>query len=159
MSNTRKRPETRSTEDRESTKRVDRWSNSSVLPVPDERDGYSHRWVRTAVVGHADNGNVSTRFRDGWEPIKRSEYPEFKNLLSDIGSRWEGEDVLEIGGLILCRTATENVEARTEHYSARAQQQVESVDRQLRAAEDPRMPMDRPLRKTTVGDFGSGDGR
>ena len=52
---------------RENTKRPnDSWVPASSLPSPNPRDGISHRWIRTSVLGQVDNTNVSQKFREGW---------------------------------------------------------------------------------------------
>jgi len=137
--------ETRSTEERKKT-----WAPPTVLPEPRHQDGFSYRWIRTAAFGQADNTNVSAKFREGWEPVKAKDHPEMQ-LLTDPNSRFP--DNVEVGGLLLCRTATENMQMRSEYYDQKAQQQVNSVDQNYMRENDPRMPLLRPDKKTRV-DFG-----
>ena len=59
-------------------------------------------------------------------------------LQSDHGTKWEGN--IEVGGLLLCKTTVENVEARNEYYANAAARQVESVDNNFMRENDPRMP-------------------
>ena len=91
----------------------DSWVPSSVLPTPDPQDGWRFRWIRTSVLGHADNTNVSQKFRDGWVPVKREDHPELK-IMSDINSQFEGN--IEQGGLLLCKAPEKKMKARTRHY-------------------------------------------
>ena len=51
----------RTTETREDTSRKKSWVPPSVLPVPDDRDGWVHRWIRTGARGSIDNVNVSSK--------------------------------------------------------------------------------------------------
>ena len=132
----------RSNREQDSRKQEARPSDSyippSLLPMPDERPGWKHHYVRTASLGQADNRNVSKRLREGWEPINLSEYPELAGERCDVGSNYP--DSLEIGGLLLCKMPTEEVDKRNKYYSDLANQQKESVDHGFMNEHDPRMP-------------------
>ena len=130
----------------------DSWVPSSVLPTPDPQDGWRFRWIRTSVLGHADNTNVSQTFRDGWVPVKREDHPELK-IMSDINSQFEGN--IEQGGLLLCKAPEKKMQARTRHYQEIADKQMESVDSNYMRENDPRMPLMRPERSTRTT-FGKG---
>lgn len=143
----------RETQTRENTERKKTWQPASRIPTPAREDGYSYRWVRTSMLGQADNTNVSAKFREGWEPVKASDHPELQ-VMSDIDSRFEGN--VEVGGLLLCKNSKENVEARQEYLQEINQRQMESVDNNYLRENDPRMPMLRPERSTKVT-FGSGN--
>jgi len=130
----------------------DSWVPSSVLPTPDPQDGWRFRWIRTSVLGHADNTNVSQKFRDGWVPVKREDHPELK-IMSDINSQFEGN--IEQGGLLLCKAPEKKMKARTRHYEEVASKQMESVDSNYMRENDPRMPLMRPERSTRTT-FGKG---
>ena len=130
----------------------DSWVPSSVLPTPDPQDGWRFRWIRTSVLGHADNTNVSQKFRDGWVPVKREDHPELK-IMSDINSQFEGN--IEQGGLLLCKAPEKKMKARTRHYVEVASKQMESVDSNYMRENDPRMPLMRPERSTRTT-FGKG---
>lgn len=108
------------------------------LPEPEKRDGWKHRWVRTSQLSVADNRNVSKRFREGWEPINLADYPEFQHEMTDVGTKYP--DSLEIGGLLLCRMPTEQVDKRNNYQNNLAQQQMDSVDTGFMNESDPRMP-------------------
>jgi len=130
----------------------DSWVPSSVLPTPDPQDGWRFRWIRTSVLGHADNTNVSRKFRDGWVPVRREDHPELK-IMSDINSQFEGN--IEQGGLLLCKAPEKKMKARTDHYEGVAKRQMESVDSNYMRENDPRMPLMRPERSTRTT-FGKG---
>ena len=55
---------------RETEVRPTTWKPSSLLPTPEPREGIEFRWVRTSMVGRADNVNASSKFREGWVPVK-----------------------------------------------------------------------------------------
>jgi hypothetical protein len=109
-----------------------------VLPEVPQRDGWEHRWIRTGIYGTADNTNVSLRFREGWEPAPKNEYPEMF-VMTDRETRFP--DNIEIGGLLLCRSPREVVQARNEYYAKRAHDATVAVDNNLMRENDPRMPL------------------
>ena len=127
----------RETEIRAASEREKSWEPPQVLPDPTPQDGYVFRWIRTGILGTADNVNVSKRFREGWEPCRAEDHPELM-LVSDRNSTFKGN--IEIGGLLLCKTSTENVEARKKYYTEMSQKQLDSVDQNYMRESDPRMP-------------------
>jgi len=143
----------RSEDDRKLEERKsDSWVPSSVLPTPAPQDGWVFRWVRTSTLGHADNTNVSQKFRDGWIAVKADDHPEL-HVMSDVGSRFEGN--IEVGGLLLCKAPEEEMEKRQKYYQEMAEQQMQSVDNSFMKENDPRMPLLNPDR-TTRTTFGRG---
>ena len=130
----------------------DSWFPSSVLPTPDPQDGWIFRWIRTSTLGHADNTNVSKKFREGWTPVRAEDHPELK-VMPDLNSQFKGN--LEVGGLLLCKAPKEKMDARTKHFEEVAQRQMESVDSNYMRENDPRMPLLRP-EKNTRTTFGKG---
>ncbi len=143
----------RESQTRDKTERKKTWAPASRIPSPDREDGYSYRWVRTSMLGQADNTNVSAKFREGWEPVRAEDHSELM-VQSDIDSRFEGN--VEVGGLLLCKNSKENVEARQEYHRELNQRQMDSVDNNYMRESDPRMPMLRPERSTRTT-FGSGN--
>lgn len=139
-------------ETREMSERKKSWAPPSLLPDPTPVDGYVYRWIRTATLGEADNTNVSQRFREGWEAVPIEDHPEMQ-IISDHNSRFEGS--IEVGGLLLCRTAEENMKQRDGYYASKTKQQVDAVDQSYLRESDPRMPVLRPENSTRVG-FGNG---
>ena len=133
--------EPRATKTREKTQR----KTSSALPDPDQQAGVEYRWIRTSTLGAADNKNVSSRFREGWEPVLASEHPEM-HVMPDVDSKFDGN--VEVGGLLLCKTSTENVEARREYFADQNAKAMEAVDNNYLRDSDPRMPLLRPEKTT-----------
>jgi hypothetical protein len=66
----------RELETRETTQRVKQWTQPQGLPTPQPEEGYSFRWVRTALLGQFDPTNTSAKFREGWEPVKAESHPQ-----------------------------------------------------------------------------------
>jgi hypothetical protein len=52
---------------REKQTRKKDWTPPSSLDAPAAPQGYVHRWIRTAVAGFEDAGNVSKKLREGWD--------------------------------------------------------------------------------------------
>jgi len=114
--------------------------------------GIAYRYIRTSTFGDTDVKNVSSRFREGWVPVKAEDHPELE-VLRDPESKFK--DGIEIGGLLLCQTSTDNVDQRNKYYGDRAQAQMDSVDQAYLRANDPRMPLSKPERRSRTT-FGSG---
>jgi hypothetical protein len=142
---------TRELESREKTVRKQAWRRPELLPSPDPEPGYVYRWIRLSTQGQADPTNVSSKLREGWEPVLAKSHPEI--FLSGIENE-RFKDNIVIGGLILCRAPEEMVEERNAYYQAQAQGQMTAVDNNLMRENDPRMPMFND-RKSTVT-FGKG---
>lgn len=123
----------------------------SALPDPTPEPGYVYRWIATHVLGEAQHTNVSTKMREGWEPVKAVDHPE----LMLQGNEKTGN--VEIGGLMLCKMSKEQAAARDEYYQRQAEAQMASVDNNFLRNNDPRMPLfaDRKS-SSTRGGFGSG---
>ena len=146
---TRASREPRGLDTRETSGRSRGWEPASVLPDPAPQDGWVFRWVRTAMVGQADNTNASKRFREGWEPVRAEDHPELQ-IMSDHGSEWGAKGAIEVGGLLLCKAPEEFVKDREASYPKRAQDQMQAVDNNFMRENDPRMPVFAPDRKTNV---------
>jgi hypothetical protein len=142
---------TRELESRALTERPKRWMPPELLPEPDKQAGYDYRWIRVSMLGKQDGRNVSTKLREGWEPVKLQEQPQFK-LLTDPTTRFE--DGIEIGGLLLCKTPEEFVEQRKDYYANQNKLQAEAVDNNLMRQSDPRMPIFKERKSSTS--FGTG---
>ena len=68
----------RSTETREKETRRKPWAPPSRLDAPEAPAGYVHRWIRTAMRGEDDQTNVHAKLREGWEPVRSEEYPDYE---------------------------------------------------------------------------------
>jgi hypothetical protein len=129
----------RELETRAKYERPKQWMAPELLPSPNPEPGYAFRWIRASVLGKSDPSNVSSKLREGWEPVKASEHPEVQ--LMETGDRPRFPDSIEIGGLILCKTPTEFVDQRNAHYQAQTDSQMNSVDNNFMRTNDPRMPV------------------
>ena len=142
---------TRELETRQTTERPKQWAPAELLPEPDKQPGYAYRWIRVSTLNNADPRNLSSKMREGWEPVRVEEQPKFA-LLADPNSRFK--ENVEIGGLLLCKTPVEFVEQRNEHYQKLTESQTRAVDNNLMRENDPRMPLFNERKSTTT--FGKG---
>jgi len=134
-----------------STYRPQAWRAPETLPMPDDRPGWKHRYIRISTMGTSDPSNISSKFREGYEPCKAEDYPEMMMHATEEG-RFKGN--IEVGGLLLCRIPTEFLEQRAAHYSKQNQAQMDSVDHSFMKDSDPRMPLFSEKRSKVT--FGSG---
>lgn len=122
----------------------------SLLPDPTPEPGYVYRWIATHILGQANPTNVSAKMREGWEPVKATDHPELM-LQGDKNGN------VEIGGLMLCKMAKEQAQARDDYYAKQAQSQMDSVDNNFMRNNDPRMPLFADRKSSSSrGGFGSG---
>jgi hypothetical protein len=141
----------RELESRDSEQREQPWSPPNLLPDPKPEPGYVFRWIRTASAGQSDNMNVSTKFREGWTPVKAEDHPELQ-MVRDTNSQFK--DGVEVGGLLLCKAPEEEIKKRADYYIQQADQQMSALDANYMRDENPAMPMFKE-RKTQVT-FGKG---
>jgi hypothetical protein len=147
--------DTRTTRDltvREAYQRPEQWAPASALPEIKKEAGWAYRWVRTSMMGQADATNVSSKMREGWEPVKLSEHPELQLYVDQQNTRIK--DSVEVGGLILCKTPEEFIEQRTAYFNKQTQSQTDSVDNSFMKENDARMPLF--SQKSTKTSFGKG---
>ena len=145
MSETNRTP--REVEVRELAERPKQWMQPELLPEPDQDPAYSYRWIRVSTYDKADPRNVSSKMREGWEPVKMDEQPKLQ-LLADPNGRFK--DCIEIGGLLLCKTPKDFVRQRNDHFAKQAQAQTDSVDNNLMRQSDPRMPLFKESKSNTT---------
>jgi hypothetical protein len=136
----------RNVETRVQAERPKQWKPAELLPEPDKLPGYAYRWIRVGLQGNADPRNYSAKLREGWEPVKIEEQPQFQ-LLVDENSRFK--DGVEVGGLLLCKTPIEFVEQRNNHYLKQSENQILAVDNNLMKQNDPRMPLFKESKSST----------
>ena len=151
MSKTDQTRVNRDLDTREQTERPKKWMPPQLLPDPNPEPGYAFRWIRLSTLGNADAMNISSKLREGWEPVKASQHPEIQLAAVENDKH---RDNIVIGGLMLCKIPTEMAEERDAFYRGQADNQMRSVDNNLMRENDPRMPLFHE-RKSKVS-FGSG---
>jgi len=140
----------REVQTRQQEERPKAWTPPELLPEPDKQAGYAYRWIRVSMLNVADPRNLTSRLREGWEPVRAEEQPKF-SLLTDPDSRFK--ENIEIGGLLLCKAPEEFVKARMDYENNMTQSQAEAVDNSFMRQNDARMPLFAE-RKSTVS-FGN----
>ena len=110
---------------REKTAQRKPWAPPSMLDAPPAPDGFKHRWIRAETRGFDDTKNISAKLREGYELVRRDEYPDFEAPVVDSG-KYEG--VFGVGGLILARIPDETIAERTEYFKSRNSDQMQAVD-------------------------------
>ena len=143
----------RALETRETEQRKASWRPAHDLPVPNPVDGYEHRWVRVSMMGQPDPQNMAKARREGWEPCRAADYPEINSDLLAFGLS-PTSDLIEIGGLVLCKIPKEVMDSRRDYYEDMTQRQAQSVDNNFLRENDPRMPLFKEGRSKVS--FGSG---
>jgi hypothetical protein len=128
----------REVSNRQQEERPKAWTPPELLPEPDKQAGYAYRWIRTSMMNAADPRNVSSKLREGWEPVTIEEQPKFR-LLADPDSRFKGS--IEIGGLLLCKAPEEMVEQRAKYEADQTAAQADAVDNSFMRQNDARMPL------------------
>lgn len=136
---------------RATTTRPAKWMPPQLLPDPTPEEGYAFRWIRTATLGKDDPTNLSSKLREGWEPVKASDHPEIRLFGTADG---QFPDSVVVGGLMLCKTPVEFTEQRDEYYRQQAETQMTSVDNTYMRESDPRMPLFKE--RSTKVTFGKG---
>ena len=142
---------TRELETREIAERPKQWMPPELLPEPDKQDGFAYRWIRVSTLNAADPRNISSKLREGWEPVGLEEQPKYRLLASGDG---RFKDNIEIGGLLLCKTPSEFVSQRSDYYDKQTRAQTEAVDNNLMRQSDPRMPLFKENKSSST--FGKG---
>jgi hypothetical protein len=143
----------REAQNRTQTERPKAWSPPELLPEPVRQAGFSYRWIRVSTLNNADPRNISSKLREGWEPVKLEEQPEME-MFADSNSRYK--DSIEIGGLMLCKAPSEMVEQRNTYYAKQSQAQTEAVDNSFMRQSDSRMPLFADRKSTSSRGFGKG---
>ena len=124
------------------------WAPPSLLDAPPPPERFVHRWIRSEVRGFDDRKNISARMREGWELVRKDEYPDFEAPTVDTG-RYEG--VFGVGGLLLARIPIEIVEERTEYFQSMREDAMKAVDNDLlKETQHHSMAIQKPERQSRV---------
>ena len=138
---------------REKSVRRKPWAPPSMLDAPPAPDGFKHRWIRAETRGFNDSKNISAKMREGWELVRKDEYPDFEAPVVDSG-KYEG--VFGVGGLLLARIPHETGAERTDYFSQRNADQMTAVDQDMmRENAHSTMTISKPDRQSRVTFGGS----
>jgi len=142
----------RSAESRDKESRRKPWQPPSLLDAPPPPQGYVYRWIRESMIGQNDPANMSKRIREGWEPVRAEDHPDFEAPSIEDGKH---AGVIGVGGLILAKIPKETVEERRAYYQNLSDSQIQAVDNDLMRESNQVMPISNPNRTTKVT-FGKG---
>ena len=143
----------RSAETRASQTRRTPWTPPSMLDAPNPPPGYQFRWIREATRGQDDKSNMSKRIREGYEPVRAEDYPDFEAPTIDDGSR---SGVIGVGGLILAKVPVETAQERDAYFKTQTSDQLNGVDHNYLRESDPKMPIkDSDIQRSSKVQFGS----
>ena len=142
----------RSAESRDKESRRKPWQPPSLLDAPPPPQGYVYRWIRESMIGQNDPANMSKRVREGWEPVRAEDHPDFEAPSIEDGKH---AGVIGVGGLILAKIPKETVEERRAYYQNLSDSQIQAVDNDLMRESNQVMPISNPNRTTKVT-FGKG---
>lgn len=143
----------REAQNRATTERPKSWTPPELLPDPVREAGFAYRWVRVSTLNAADPRNISSKLREGWEPVRIEEQPQMKIFL-DPTSRFQ--ENIEIGGLLLCKAPEELIQQRNDYYNSQSRMQTEAVDNSFMRQSDSRMPLFAERKSTSSRGFGKG---
>ena len=91
--------------------------------------------------------------REGYEPVRAEDYPDFEAPTVDSGSN---KGVIGVGGLILAKVPVETAEERTAYFQNQAKTAMDGVDQNYMRESDARMPIkDSDIQRTSKVAFGS----
>ena len=112
-----------------------------------ERLGHHHPcWMHP-------NHLLDTSIREGYEPVRAEDFPEFEAPTIDSGSN---SGVIGVGGLILAKVPVETAEERTAYFANQAKSAMDGVDHNFMRESDGRMPIkDSDIQRTSKVAFGS----
>ena len=143
----------RSAETRDSQTRSKPWTPPSMLDAPTPPPGYKFRWIRESTRGNDDKSNMSKRIREGYEPVRAEDYPDFEAPSIDHG---RNKGVIGVGGLILAKVPEETAKSRNDYFTQQAKTAIDGVDQNLMRESDPRMPLNKSdIKRTSKVEFGS----
>ena len=143
----------RSAETRETQTRRTPWKPPSMLDAPEPPPGYQFRWIREGTRGQDDKSNMSKRIREGYEPVRAEDYPDFEAPTIDNGAN---KGVIGVGGLILAKVPVETASERTAYFQDQAKSAMDGVDHNYMRESDARMPIkDSDIQRSSKVAFGS----
>jgi|TARA_R110000822_G_scaffold45443_1_gene121552 hypothetical protein len=86
--------------------------------------------------------------REGYELVRKDEYPDFESPVIDSG-KYEG--VFGVGGLLLARIPVETIAERSAYFSEKSQDQMNAVDHDMmRENAHSTMAITKPDRQSRV---------
>ena len=124
------------------------WAPPSILESPPAPEGYRHRWIRSEVRGFDDPKNISSRLREGYELVRKDEYPD---VVAPVIESVKYTGVFGQGGLVLARIPEETAQERNAYFNEKTQDQMNAVDSDMmRENSHSTMTISKPDRQSRV---------
>ena len=151
----------RADETRDHSARKTVWSPPRQLDAPDPPEGFKYRWLRESIQGQADDKNIVSRLREGYELVRQDELSDSEKLKYPAIAAGKYSGVVGVGGLLLAKIPLELANQRNEYYANLHKSQEESVENDVFKDEHPSMPItnNRSSKVTFGGGRGSGGQR
>jgi hypothetical protein len=138
---------------RDLSKRREKYTESTDLPVPNPENGYGFRWIRTYFGGRDDAQNVQKKLVEGWEVVLADDHPELQAFECRQGFH---KGCLEFGGLLLMKIPTEFARTRDAKVHAMANGQMQSLEQSFLRERDNRSNMKLFSEQSVKTSFGRG---
>ena len=124
------------------------WKPPSMLEASNPRRDLSIVGFELGL-SEDDKTNVHAKLREGWEPVRADEYPDFESPTIEEG-KFQG--VIGNGAYALSYSE-ETVSERTAYFRDQTRNQMKAVDENLMREQHPSMPIqsDRQSRVTFGG--------
>lgn len=137
--------ERRSATTREKTKNKVAWAPPSRLDTPEPPDGYRFRWLRRTRPGEPDDDvqNILNREKQGYQIVTAEmlrNYGGNPEIFQTIDAGKHQGAIIN-GDLVLTIVDEDIAESRTEYYQEKSRLQLEAVREQLKANQNPLMPI------------------
>ena len=133
---------------RTKTEKAKVWMPPEVLPLFENKiPGYKMRWVRYSLLGSADDANVLSRIRQGYEPVHPDELGSSGHHLPTMETG-EHKGTVISGDLMLMKAPDEIIEQRNEYYSKRAKSMQGVVDQELEENDNDLAPISKSMKNS-----------
>lgn len=123
------------------------WTPPANLTAPEPRPGYVQRWIRVAMRGEDDVGNIAQSFQEGWQPRRADTVTGDFTPPTISHGKYAG--YIGVHGLILCEMPAETDRQRKAYYRNLTAKQAAAVQTDLQRESNPDMPISQ-TRKSEV---------
>jgi hypothetical protein len=135
-------PRTQETREKDARPPVTFTPSGLIPQLENEDPDYVYRWIRVeSRDGKLDNKNLTSKFKEGWVPVKLDEFPELFGPIQDLDRDMRFDGMVRHAELLLCKNSKEKIEARRKYFRDLAARQMESVNSDYFKESDRRMPL------------------
>ena len=141
MDNVKLKKTTRHAETRDLQARKTVWSPPRQLDAPVPPEGFKYRWLRAELQGQADDKNITSRLREGYELVREDELSAEDKMKYPAMSEGKYKGTIGVGGLLLAKIPLEMAKSRNEYFQKKSKEVQEAIDNEVLKDEHPSMPM------------------